>query len=70
MPPSVLTTSEAVRTYKAHPATILRLILTGRVSAEKDACGRWLIQRVDLERWNRTRRRVRANEQRTREAAA
>lgn len=69
MRPSVLTTSEAVRTYQAHPATILRLILTGRVSAEKDASGRWLIQRVDLERWNRTRRRVKANGQRM-EAAA
>jgi hypothetical protein len=57
MPPTVLTTSEAVRTYHAHPVTILRLILTGRVSAEKDANGRWLIVRADLERWNRTRRR-------------
>jgi hypothetical protein len=48
-------TSEAVRQYDAHPATILRLILTGRVSAHKDANGRWLIRRSDLDRWNRQR---------------
>lgn len=69
MSSAVLTTSEAVRAYHAHPMTILRLILTGKVSAEKDSNGRWLIQRADLERWNRTRRKrvVRPQEQ---EAAA
>lgn len=53
----VLTTSEAVRQFQMHPATVLRLILTQRVSAEKDANGRWLIRRSDLEAWNRKRQR-------------
>jgi len=51
----VLTTSEAVRTFRMHPATVLRLILTGRVSAQKNADGRWLIDRDGLERWDRSR---------------
>lgn len=51
----VLTTSEAVRQFQMHPATVLRLILTQRVSAEKDSNGRWLVRRSDLERWNRQR---------------
>jgi len=53
----VLTTSEAVRRFRMHPATVLRLILTQRVTANKDANGRWLIRRSDLERWNEQRRR-------------
>ena len=64
MASSFLTTSEAVRQFGMHPATVLRLILTGKVSAEKDGNGRWLIERADLERWNRTRRKARANGQR------
>lgn len=51
-----LTTSEAVRTFQMHPATVLRLILTRRVTARKDGNGRWLIPHADLEAWNRTRR--------------
>jgi hypothetical protein len=52
----VLSTTEAVRMFQMHPATVLRLILTQRVAAEKDRSGRWLIRRSDLEAWNRTRR--------------
>jgi Helix-turn-helix domain len=48
----VLTTSEAVRKFSMHPATVLRLILTQRVAAKKDADGRWLISKESLERWN------------------
>lgn len=51
----VLTTSEAVRQFRMHPATVLRLILTQRVAAEKDSNGRWLVRRSDLERWNAQR---------------
>ena len=51
----VMTTSEAVRQFQMHPATVLRLILTQRVSAHKDANGKWLVQRADLERWNSRR---------------
>ena len=50
-----LTTSEAVRQFQMHPATVLRLILTQRVSAYKDGNGRWLVLRSDLERWNAQR---------------
>ena len=50
-----VTTSEAVRQFQMHPATVLRLILTQRVSAHKDANGKWLIRRSDLERWNKQR---------------
>lgn len=53
----VLTTSEAVRQFQMHPATVLRLILTQRVAAEKDSNGRWLVRRSDLEAWNRNRQR-------------
>lgn len=60
----VVTTSEAVRQFHMHPATVLRLILTQRVAAHKDANGRWLVRRSDLERWNRQRvRRVPKPEQ-------
>ncbi len=60
----VLTTSEAVRRFQMHPATVLRLILTQRVTAHKDANGRWLIRRSDLERWSRQRvRRIPKQEQ-------
>lgn len=52
----VLSTTEAVRLFQMHPTTVLRLILTQRVAAEKDQNGRWLIRRSDLEAWNRTRR--------------
>ena len=38
-----------------HPATVLRLILTGRLTARKDPDGHWLISRDSLERWNRQR---------------
>lgn len=60
----VLTTSEAVRTFQMHPATVLRLILTQRVAAKKDADGRWLITRDSLERWHsqRVRRAPKAAE--------
>jgi excisionase family DNA binding protein len=51
----VLTTSEAVRTFRMHPATVLRLILTGRLQAHKNSDGRWLINKDSLERWNRQR---------------
>lgn len=53
----VLTTSEAVRQFQMHPATVLRLNLTRRVTAHKDGNGKWLIRRSDLERWNRQRMR-------------
>jgi hypothetical protein len=53
----VLTTSEAVRHFSMHPATVLRLILTGRVTAQKNANGHWLISRESLERWDRLRLR-------------
>ena len=60
----VITTSEAVRQFEMHPATVLRLILTQRVTAHKDGNGKWLIQRSDLEKWNRQRvRRARKPEQ-------
>jgi len=52
-----LSTTEAVRIFRCHPATILRLILMQRVSAEKDRDGRWRISRTDLENWNRNRRK-------------
>jgi hypothetical protein len=52
----VVTTSEAVRIFRMHPATVLRLILTQRVTAEKDSNGRWLVRRSDLEAWNRARK--------------
>ena len=51
----VVTTSEAVRIFRMHPATVLRLILTQRVAAEKDSNGRWLVRRSDLEAWQRQR---------------
>jgi hypothetical protein len=51
----VLTTSQAVRTFSMHPATVLRLILTQRVTAKKNSDGRWLISAESLERWNRER---------------
>lgn len=51
----VLTTSEAVRQFQMHPATVLGLILTQRVAAHKDANGKWLVSRSDLEAWNRQR---------------
>lgn len=50
-----LTTSEAVRAFQMHPATVLRLILTQRVTARKNRDGRWLIQRADLEEWDAQR---------------
>ncbi len=54
-----LTTSEAVRTYEIHPNVLNRLILMRRVSARKNADGRWLISKESLERWNARRvRRV------------
>ena len=60
----VVTTSEAVRQFEMHPATVLRLILTQRVTAHKDANGKWLVRRSDLERWNRQRvRRAHKSEQ-------
>ena len=52
---AVLTTSEAVREFGMHPATVLRLILTQRVAAHKNSDGKWLIRRADIERWNATR---------------
>jgi excisionase family DNA binding protein len=52
----VFTTSEAVRQFQMHPATVLRLILTQRVEAHKDPDGKWLIKRSDLERWNSQRK--------------
>ena len=51
----VLTTSQAVRKFSMHPATVLRLILTQRVAAKKNADGRWLISKESLERWSRQR---------------
>jgi hypothetical protein len=54
-----LTTSQAVRVYETHPNVLNRLILMGRLTARKNADGRWLISRESLERWNRNRvRRV------------
>jgi excisionase family DNA binding protein len=50
-----VTTSEAVRGFGMHPATVLRLILTKRVAAWKDRDGRWKIRRADLEAWKRSR---------------
>jgi hypothetical protein len=65
--PEELTTSEAVRQFQMHPATVLRLILTQRVAAHKDANGKWLVRRSDLERWNR--QRVRREPKPSQEAA-
>lgn len=60
-----MTTSQAVRMYGAHPNVLLRLILTGRLNARKNADGHWLISRESLERWNRQRvRRTRTPEPR------
>jgi len=60
-----MTTSQAVRMYGAHPNFLLRLILTGRLKARKNADGHWLISRESLERWNRQRvRRARTPEPR------
>lgn len=55
--PEGVTTSEAVRIFRMHPATVLRLILTQRVAAEKASNGRWLVRRSDLEAWDRNRPR-------------
>jgi hypothetical protein len=52
---SELTTSQAVRTYEAHPNVLNRLILMGRLTARKNADGHWLISKESLERWNRNR---------------
>jgi hypothetical protein len=52
-----VTTSDAVRQFQMHPATVLRLILTQRVEAHKDADGKWLIRLCPLGRWNRQRLR-------------
>jgi hypothetical protein len=57
----VVSTSEAVRMFHMHPATVLRLILTHRVTAEKDRNGRWLIRRSDLEAWNSRHVRIPGN---------
>lgn len=60
-----MTTSQAVRTYGAHPNVLLRLILTGRLKARKNADGHWLISKDSLESWNRQRvRRARTLEPR------
>jgi hypothetical protein len=54
-----MTTSQAVRAYETHPNVLNRLILTGRLTARKNADGHWLISKESLERWNRNRvRRV------------
>jgi hypothetical protein len=54
-----LTTSQAVRTYEVHPNVLCRLILTGRLTARKNADGHWLISKESLEQWDRNRvRRV------------
>jgi predicted site-specific integrase-resolvase len=50
-----LTTSEAVRIYGIHLATVFRLILAGKVKARKDRNGRWLIRSESLDCWNRQR---------------
>lgn len=51
----VMTTSQAVRAFDMHPITVLRLIQMRKVAAKKDANGRWLIRRADLEAWSRKR---------------
>jgi len=53
-----LSSTEAVREFRMHPHTVLRLILTGRVRAEKDKDGKWRVNRADLEHWNRNRKRT------------
>jgi hypothetical protein len=50
-----VTTSDAVRLFRMHPATVLRLIVTQRVEAHKDLNGKWLVRHSDLERWNSRR---------------
>ena len=59
-----LTTSQAARTYDAHPVVLQRLIVMGKLAARKDADGHWLISRESLERWNfrRVRRLQKAEE--------
>jgi excisionase family DNA binding protein len=52
-----VTTSDAVRLFRMHPATVLRLIATQRVEAHKDGNGKWLVRHSDLERWNSRRLR-------------
>jgi hypothetical protein len=54
-----LTTSQASRTYDAHPGVLHRLIVTGKLDARKNADGHWLISKLSLERWNRNRVRRR-----------
>ena len=54
-----LTTSQAVRAYEVHPNVLCRLVLTGRLTARKNADGHWLISKESLEQWDRNRvRRV------------
>lgn len=50
-----LTTFQAVGGYEVHPNVLYLLILTGKVTARKNADGRWLISKESLERWNRQR---------------
>jgi hypothetical protein len=54
-----LTTSEAIRRYRANPVVLLRLIAMGKLEARKhpDGSGRWLITRDSLERWHAHRMR-------------
>jgi hypothetical protein len=50
-----LTTSQAARSYEAHPNVLHRMILMGRLKARKDANGHWLISKDSLDRWNNSR---------------
>jgi Helix-turn-helix domain len=54
---SEMTTTQAAREYGTHQNVLNRLILMGRLSARKNADGRWLIERTSLESWNHARMR-------------
>ena len=52
---ATLTTLETVRKYGIHPNVLNRMLLMGRIAASKDEDGRWMIDKLSLEKWNRTR---------------
>jgi len=52
-----ISTTEAARTYGVFPSALHRLILVGRLEAQKDVNGHWRIRKESLERWNKSRLR-------------
>jgi predicted site-specific integrase-resolvase len=49
-----ISTTEAARTYGVFPSALHRLILVGRLEAQKDVNGHWRIRKESLERWNKS----------------